>query len=164
VSGPRPRVLIAYDGSDVAKAAVRSAAELFPGSIALVVTVWEPGLGALALMNAGPDAVGAVPVPPDAELVAELDRAGKDQAAAVAGEGAQLARSLGLDAEPHGIPDEGRVADAIVDFASERQAAAVVIGSHGISGLRSHLLGSTSRQVLARARRPIVVVRAEEGG
>ena len=107
---------------------MRSAAELFPGSIALVVTVWEPGLGALALMNAGPDAVGAVPVPLDAELVAELDRAGKDQAAVVAGEGAQLARSLGLDAEPHGIPDEGRVADAIVDFASERQAAAVVIG------------------------------------
>jgi hypothetical protein len=47
-------------------------------------------LGALALMNAGPDAAGAVP--PDAELVSELDRAGKHHAAVVAGEGAQLAR------------------------------------------------------------------------
>ena len=143
---------------------VRSAAELFPGSVALVVTVWEPGLGAMALMSAGPDPVGAVPLPPDAELVSELDRAGEDHAAVVAGAGAQLARSLGLDAEPHAIPDGVRVADAIVDFASEREAAAVVVGSHGLSGLRSHLLGSTSRQVLARCRRPIVVVRTEEGG
>jgi nucleotide-binding universal stress UspA family protein len=157
-------LLIAYDGSDLAKAAVRSAAELMPGSAALVVTVWEPGLGAMALMTSGPESVGSVPVPPDAELVSELDRAGKHQAAVVAGEGAQLARSLGLDAEPHAIPDEARVADAIVDFASERQAAAVVIGSHGVSGLRSRLLGSTSRQVLARCRRPIVLVRAEEDG
>lgn len=157
-------MLIAYDGSELAQAAVRSAAELFPGSPALVVTVWEPGLGAMALTTAGPDSVGAVPVPPDAELVAELDRDGQDHAAAVAGAGAQLARSLGLDAEPHAIPDGVRVADAIVDFASERQAAAVVIGSHGISGLRSRLLGSTSRHVLARGGLPIVVVRAEEGG
>ena len=163
VSGPSQRLLIAYDGSDLAKAAVRSAADLFPGSAALVVTVWEPGLAALGLMNAGPDAVGGVPIPPDPELVSELDRAGKDRAAVIAGEGAQLARSLGLDAEPHAIPDEVRVADAIVDFAAEREAAAVVVGSHGISGLRSHLLGSTSRQVLARCMRPIVVVRAEEG-
>ena len=162
MSGPRPRLLIAYDGSDLADAAVRSAAELFPGSAALLVTVWEPGLGAIALMNAGPDPIGAVPVPPDAELVSELDRAGKDHAAVVADAGAQLARSLGLDAEPHAIPDEVRVAEAIADFAAERDVAAVVVGSRGISGLRSHLVGSTARQLLARCRRPIVVVRGEE--
>ena len=54
------------------------------------------------------------------------------------------------------------MADAIVDLAAERAVAAVVVGSHGIAGLRSHLLGSTSRQVLARCRGPVVVVRAEE--
>jgi len=157
-----PHLLIAYDGSDLAKAAVRSAAELFPGSAALVVTVWEPGLGALVTLNADWDPVGAVSVPPDPELVSELDKAGEHHASVVAAEGARLARSLGLDAEPHAIPDEVHVADAIVDLAAERDAAAVVVGSHGISGLRSHLLGSTSRQVLARCRRPLVVVRAEE--
>jgi nucleotide-binding universal stress UspA family protein len=161
VSRRRSRLLIAYDGSDLANAAVRGAAELFPGSAALVVTVWEPGLGAMAVVDATRDAVGAVPVRRDAELVSDLDRAGKHHAAVVAGEGARLARSLDLDAEPHAIPDEVHVADAIADFAAERDVAAVV-GSHGISGLRSHLLGSTSRQLLARCRRPIVVVRAEE--
>jgi nucleotide-binding universal stress UspA family protein len=54
------------------------------------------------------------------------------------------------------------VAHAIVDLAVGRHAAAVVVGSHGISGLRSHLLGSTSRQVLARCKRPVVVLRADE--
>lgn len=163
MSAPKPGLLIAYDGSDLANAAVRSAAELFPGSAALVVTVWEPGMGAMALMP-GLDAAGAVPVPPDPEFVSEVDKAEEHHAAVVAGEGARLARSLGLDAEPHAIPDEVQVADAIADLAAERDAAAVVVGSHGISGLRSHLLGSTSRQLLARCRRPVVVVRAEEGG
>jgi hypothetical protein len=40
-------VLIAYDGSDVSRAAVRRAAELFGGRPAVVATVWEPGLAAM---------------------------------------------------------------------------------------------------------------------
>jgi nucleotide-binding universal stress UspA family protein len=160
VSRRKPRLLIAYDGSDLANAAVRSAAELFPGSAALVVTVWESGLGAIAAVNPGVDAAGIAPFPTDPELVSEVDESGEQHATVVAREGARLAGSLGLDAEPHAIPDEVHVADAIVDLAAGRDAAAVVIGSHGISGLRSHLLGNTSRHVLARCKRPVVVVRA----
>jgi nucleotide-binding universal stress UspA family protein len=156
-----PRLLIAYDGSELAAAAVRSAAELFPGSAALIVTVWEPGLVAMAAVNPGLGGAGIAPVQGDPEVVSELEKAVEQRAAIVAREGALLAGSLGLDAEAHAIPDEVHVADAIADFAAERDVAAVV-GSHGISGLRSHLLGSTSRQLLARCRRPIVVVRAEE--
>jgi hypothetical protein len=48
VSRRRSRLLIAYDGSDLANAAVRGAAELFPGSAALV-----HGLGAGAGRNGG---------------------------------------------------------------------------------------------------------------
>ena len=163
MSAPKPHVLIAYDGSDLANAAVRCAAELFPGSVAFVVTVWEPGLAAMAL-TPGLDAAGTVQVPLDPELVSAIDEAGEQHAVVVAREGARLADSLGLDAEPHAIPDEVHVADAIVQLAVERDAAAVVVGSHGISGLRSHLLGSTSRQVLARSPRPVVVVRGDESG
>ena len=161
-SRPKPRLLIAYDGSDLAAAAVRAAAELFPGSAALVVTVWEPGLSAMAAVNPGLDAAGISPVQMDPELVSELDKAGEQHATVVAREGAELAGSLGLDAQPHAIPDEVHVAETIVDLAVERDAAAVVVGSHGISGLRSRLLGSTSRQILARCERPVVVIRAAE--
>src|SRR5437870_7475478 len=44
-SGP---VVIAYDGSDLAKAAVRAAARLLKPLPALVVTVWEPGLALIS--------------------------------------------------------------------------------------------------------------------
>ena len=159
-SGPKPRLLIAYDGSDLAAAAVRSAAELFPGSTALVVTVWEPGLGAMVAVDPTLDVAGIAPVQLNPELVSELDKAGERHAAVVAREGAQLAGSLGLDAQPHAIPDEVHVADTIVDLAVERDAAAVVVGSHGITGLRSRLLGGTSRHIVERCRRPVVVIRA----
>ena len=160
---PKPQLLIAYDGSDVAAAAVRSAAELFPGSAALVVTVWEPGLAALAAVDPGLGPAGIVPAGGvDPVLASELDKAEEQHAAGVAREGAQLARSLGLDAQPHPIPGDVHVAETIVDLAIERDASAVVVGSHGITGLRSRLLGSTSRHVLRRCRRPVVVIRAPE--
>jgi nucleotide-binding universal stress UspA family protein len=161
-SGTKPRLVVAYDGSDPAGAALRHAAELFPGSPAVVVTVWEPGLGAMVAAGAGPDAAGALALPPDPELVTEVNHAEAHHAAVVAREGARLARSLGLDAEPHAIPDDVDVADTIADVAAERNAAAVVIGSHGASGLRSRLLGSTSRRLLARCTCPVVVVKSAQ--
>jgi nucleotide-binding universal stress UspA family protein len=161
-SGRKPRIVVGYDGSELAKAALRGAAELFPGSPTVVVTVWEPGLGAMVAAGTGMDAAGALPLPPDPELVSEVDHAEEHHAAVVAREGAQLAASLGLDADAHAIPDRLDVADTIVDVASKRDARAVVIGSHGISGLRSRLLGSTSSRVLARCPLPVVVVRSAE--
>jgi len=160
-SEAKPRLLIAYDGSDLAAAAVRSAAELFAGSPALIVTVWEPGLVAMAAVNPpGLGGAGIAPVEVDPEVVSELEKAGEQHAEVIAREGAQLAVSFGLDAQPHAIPGEMQVAEMIVELAVEHDAAAVVVGSHGISGLRSRLLGSTSRQVLARCERPVVVIRA----
>jgi nucleotide-binding universal stress UspA family protein len=160
----KPLLVIGYDGSEVANAALRHAAELFPGSPTVVVTVWEPGLGAMMAAGAGFDLTGAAPLPPDPKVVSEIDRAQERNAVVLAEEGARIAGSLGLDAEPHAIPDEIDVADAIVDVAAERDAAAVVVGSHGISGLRSRLLGSTSRRVLGRCTRPVVVVKSGETG
>ncbi len=122
-SGRKPRIVVGYDGSELAKAALRGAAELFPGSPTVVVTVWEPGLGAMVAAGTGMDAAGALPLPPDPELVSEVDHAEEHHAAVVAREGAQLAGSLGLDAEPHAIPDRLDVADTIVDVASKRDAA-----------------------------------------
>jgi nucleotide-binding universal stress UspA family protein len=156
----KPRLVVGYDGSELAKAALRGAAELFPGSPTVVVTVWEPGLAAMMAGGGGLDLAGGVPLAPDPELVSEVDHVQEHHAAVVAGEGAELAASLGLEAEAHAIPDRLDVADSIVEVAAEREAAAVVIGSHGSSGLRSRLLGSTSHRVLASCKLPVVVVRS----
>jgi nucleotide-binding universal stress UspA family protein len=149
-------VLIAYDGSEVARAAVRQAAELFAGRPALVATVWEPGLAVVAMGR--PDALGMSTVP-DPATVETIDRLQREHASTVAADGAELARSLGLAAAPQAVPDGVDVADTLIDIARQRGAAVVVVGSHGISGLRSRLLGSVSRKLIEHCDRPVLVIR-----
>jgi nucleotide-binding universal stress UspA family protein len=149
-------VLIAYDGSEVARAAVRQAAELFAGRPALVATVWEPGLAVVAMGR--PDALGMSTVPDPATIDA-IDRVQREHASTVAADGAELARSLGIAAEPQAVPDGVDVADTLIDIARQRGAAVVVVGSHGISGLRSRLLGSVSRKLIEHCDRPVLVIR-----
>ena len=156
-------VLIAYDGSELSKAALQHAAELFRDFRAVVVTVWEPELPELSVIDpgGGTGLGGGFSIASDPAMVEEIDDARHGHAERVAGEGAELARSLGLAAEPHAVPDEVDVADTLIDLAREQRAAALVVGSHGISGLRSRLLGGVSRKVIDHCDRPVLVVRGE---
>jgi len=151
-------VVIAYDGSDLSKAAVHHAAELFPGRPAVVATVWEPGLPVIPADP--PDLLGSE-IPVDPETIEMVDRAEREHALRVATAGAELARSLDLEAEPHAVPDAVDVADTLIDLARERNAAAVIVGSHGRSALRSAMLGSVSHKLVAHSDRPVVVMRGE---
>ena len=150
-------VLIAYDGSEVSRAAIRQAAELFAGRPAVVATVWEPGLAAVPVGQ--PDTIGVGTLPPDPATVEAVDRLQLEHASTVAGDGAEFARSVGLAAEPQAVPDEFDVADTLIGIARELGAAVVVVGSHGISGLRSRLLGSVSRKLIEHCDRPVLVIR-----
>ena len=150
-------VLIAYDGSEVSRAAVRHAAELFAGRPAVLVTVWEPGLAAVM---GQPDAFGMGTLPQDPAMVEEVDRLQREHASTVAGDGAEFARSVGLAAEAQAVPDEVDVADTLIGIARERGAAVVVVGSHGI-GLRRRLLGSVSRKLIEHCDRPVLVIRGD---
>ncbi len=150
-------VLIAYDGSELSKAGLRNAAELFAGRPAVIATVWEPGLAAAPVGQ--PESLGFGTIPPDPATVEAVDDAQKKHASHLADEGAELARSLGLQAEAHPVPDELDVADTLLDIARERNAAAIAIGSHGVSGLRSRLMGSVARRLIEHADRPVLVIR-----
>jgi nucleotide-binding universal stress UspA family protein len=154
---PAP-VLIAYDGSDAARAAVQEAGKLFAPRRAVVLTVWEPGLSEYMLV---PDAtgMGTTMMPYDPSVVREVDRAGEDHARDIAHDGQALAEAAGLQAEAVVTRDVTDPAAAIVASAEEHGAAAIVVGSRGLRGLRSKLLGSTSSELLRRAARPVVVVR-----
>jgi nucleotide-binding universal stress UspA family protein len=149
-------VVIAYDGSPAARRAVVDAAKILGSCQILVATVWEEGLAyAGPLMPA--DGMTASPmVGPEAAL--ELDRAVQDHAERVSREGAELARSLGLEAEPVALPGGGNVTATILSLARERQAAAIVVGSRGLGGIRARLEGSTSRGLLRHASCPVIVV------
>jgi nucleotide-binding universal stress UspA family protein len=149
-------VLIAYDGSEVSRTAVRHAAELFAGRPAVLATVWEPGLTAIPVVL--PDTMGVTTLPPDPATIEAVDRLQREHASTVAADGAVFARSVGLVAEPQAVPDEVDVADTLIDIAREREAAVVVVGSHGI-GLRRRLLGSVSRKLIEHCDRPVLVIR-----
>jgi nucleotide-binding universal stress UspA family protein len=158
----RPPILIAYDGSELAQTAIRHTAELFADRAILVATVWEPGLASLTVGQF--DTFGYDRLPPDPDTVKTVDAAEREHATSVARHGAELARSLGLAAQPLALPDEADVADTLIRGADEASAAAVVLGSHGRSGLRARLMGSVARKLLAHCTRPVVLVRDEENG
>ena len=144
-------VLLCYDGSKDATYAIQRAAQLLAGRRALVVTAWQPAesLGSLAWSGATATMVNFF----------ELDRAAADGSARVAAEGARIARDEGLEAESIAVEASGPVWKAIVELADRRDAATIVLGSRGRTGLRSTLLGSVSSAVLHHADRPTLVIR-----
>jgi nucleotide-binding universal stress UspA family protein len=150
-------ILIGYDGSAVSRAAVRHAGELFAGRPAVLATVWEPALAAVPV--ALPGSISVTTLPADPATVEAVDRRQRERASTVAADGADLARSVGLVAEAQSVSDDVNVADTLLDMARERGAAVVVVGSHGISGLRTRLLGSVSRKVIEHCDRPVLVIR-----
>jgi nucleotide-binding universal stress UspA family protein len=144
-------ILIAYDGSDDAKSAIEHAGSLMSGQPAIVVTVWEPYIQMLTRYPA-PGAMLA------GDNVAEIDDAGSSVADDKAEEGAALSRAHGLSASSRGVAREDSIAETLLAEADRTNASAIVIGSRGLGGLGSLLLGSVSHALLQHADRPVVIV------
>lgn len=142
-------ILIAYDGSEDAKAAIEHASRLFPGEPATVLNVWQRFIDTMA--RAG----GGISVVVDYD---EIDHDAERSSRAKADEGTALAKEAGLDATPRTAVVEFTIADTILAEAAAIEAGAVVCGSRGYTGLKSLMLGSTSHHVLQHADRPVVVV------
>ena len=153
-------VLIAFDGSDTARNAARAAAELLASRKALVVTVWEPAI-AYETTGTGSSIPGVTPALVDVGRATELEDELHARALRIAEEGAELARSAGMRAEPLTVAGDLPAAAEIVGVARERGAAVVVVGSRGLSGVRARLEGSTSSRVLREAPCPVLVVHAD---
>ena len=149
-------LLLCYDGSDDARHAIQRAGELLPGRRALVVSVRQPtaALDSVAVLGATGGMVNVI----------EIERISVEAGGRVAGDGVRIAQAAGFDAEPITVQATGPVWETIVDLADRHDAATIVMGSRGLTGLRSMLLGSVSSAVVHHADRPTLIIRRPDIG
>jgi nucleotide-binding universal stress UspA family protein len=153
VPGP---VLIAYDGSAHARAAIERAGQVLHSGPAVVATAWT------SFGDEAPAALLALPGDVVRDAVKDLDDAARETAEELAAEGAELARAAGFDAEPRAVRSPHAFFAALLACADEIDASALVLGSRGRSAIAAAVLGSVSTGVLHHTRRPVLVCRAEE--
>jgi nucleotide-binding universal stress UspA family protein len=147
VESPSGPLILCYDGSDAAERAIRTAPVLVGrGRPARVLYAYKPTERSLGV------AQGAAGGRIDAPVLGEAD------AHEIVDRGVAAARDAGFDAEPLLLVATKRTAELIADTAEELDAPGVVIGQRGLSGLKSAVLGSVSREVVNAYHRPVVVV------
>jgi nucleotide-binding universal stress UspA family protein len=149
-------LLLCFDGSDDARRAIERAGALFAGQRALVVTVWQPIADLNSFAWTGPTASRVD--------VVELNRGAGGDAGRVADEGVRVALAAGLKAEPCAVEATGSVWSTIVKIADRHDAAAIVMGSRGLTRWGSMLLGSVSSAVVHHADRPTLAIRQPVAG
>jgi nucleotide-binding universal stress UspA family protein len=137
---PKPTLVVGYDGSDAARAAlVFAACQAGPSGRVFVVHAYE----------LPPDFLGS----PDYGRVLS-DRCNR---------GAALLRDLPLQDDVLAGPEYeteligGPAAQAIADVARARHADEIVVGGRGLGRVRA-MLGSVSLELLHIADRPVVVI------
>jgi nucleotide-binding universal stress UspA family protein len=134
----RSGVIVGYDGSECAKAAVRTALEVGHA-------YGEPVTIAFAY-----------DLSPVAGELHDYHAALKDLATKRLTEGKEFAHQAGGEVEA--VIVERAPADALVKLADERDARMIVVGTRGESPIKGALLGSTAHKLLHLADRPVLVV------
>ncbi len=152
VAGP---TVIGFDASDGARAAVRTAAGLFPGRPAVVVYAWR----SLVRRSFAGAALLATPLEEVSGIAADLDEMFAAEAREIADEGAALARELGLDASARVVESAAAGWRGLAAAAQSEGAAVVVVGSRGRGALASTVLGSVSSGIVHDAELPVLVSR-----
>jgi len=147
-------ILICYDGSADAQSAVDRAGELLGGEETTVLTVWERFAEVLARTGGGFGA-GAMDF---VQIDAESEQSAQTRAQA----GVDRAQAAGLSAAPRVVQRGVTIWETILDQAESVGAAAIVLGSRGLTGIKSVWLGSVSHAVLQHADRPVIIVPSPE--
>jgi len=151
-SGP---VLIAYDGSPDARAAIAAAGRLVSVRRAVVVHVWS----SLVRHTSTGRTIEAAPMKEFRAFVSDYDRIFAEAAESEAAEGVALAREAGFEVSGETLESDGSAWHAIADAAERHAAALIVTGSRGRGRVASALLGSVSSGLVHNAETPTLVIR-----
>jgi nucleotide-binding universal stress UspA family protein len=139
-------ILICYDGSQSAEHSFHAAARVLAGRKAIVADIGPVLTGAESYAAVTPGI-----------NIAWLEQENLAGALQRAEHGAELARRAGFDAEAR-AELSAPTWEGIVDLANEVDAAVIVIGSRGLTGVRERLEGSVSHQVAEHSRRPVLII------
>ena len=152
--GPRSPVLLCYDGSPASAIAVAEAGRLLRAPPCIVCHVWS-GVSRTVLHANPSDLPGAL-----ADAAEELDADDRQAAERTAAEGVELAGRAGLEATALTPRRERKTWRTLCKAADAQDAALMVVGAHGLSGIERVLLGSVANAVAIHAHRPLLVVPA----
>jgi nucleotide-binding universal stress UspA family protein len=145
-------VLVGYDGSREASAAIAVGARLLPDVAVRVVNVWAPPGADQALRRRITRRARTVD-----ELSALIEQECAAAAEDVAADGAALARAAGWRAEPAAHRGYGDAGAVLARLAGEVPATVLVVGSRGLGGAAA-LLGSVSDLAVHHSPAPVLVV------
>ncbi|BCJ49111.1 universal stress protein [Actinoplanes sp. NBRC 14428] len=145
-------MIIGFDGSPAATAAIDAAARLFPGAHAAVVHLWTPPFASESLRRRLWTGTAGID-----RYVEEVECEGAREAERVAGIGVTLARAAGWSADPIVERSYGGDGVQFAQLAEKLDAQVVVVGSRGLGGTRA-VLGSVSDMVVHYSRLPVLVV------
>ena len=147
-------ILLCYDGSADAQAAIDRAGLLMPGSEATVLVIWETVLETMTRHGALGMGFGMVGLYTDDGA----DTTIKQAAVATAAAGVKRAVAAGLVAQPRVVNREDDIAAVILAEAVDLDADVIVMGTRGLGGVKSLMLGSVSHAVLHHADRAVLVI------
>jgi nucleotide-binding universal stress UspA family protein len=135
-------IIVGYDGSDCAKAALRTALDVAKAFNEKVTIAFGYAVNPVA-----------GEVQDYAAALRELAHKRVEEAAGIA---------ASENGEVDAVLVEEAPAKALIDLADERDARLIVVGTHGEGPLRGALLGSTPHKLLHISRRPVLVVPAPD--
>lgn len=149
-------LVLGYDGSDCAKRALSHTAEiakhLDDGEV-FVVSAYEFSIGYVPVgMTDSPLMISA-----EYDQHVDMVRAYGEQQVA---EAVKELEAAGVRAG--GDVFEGRAVDVLLEQSREKDAAAIVVGSHGEGAMSAAFLGSTALKLLHHSDIPVLVVPRHE--
>jgi nucleotide-binding universal stress UspA family protein len=144
-------VIIGYDGSPAATAAIDVGGRLLPSAHAWVAHLWTPPFASEALRRRLRAVARSA-----SELVERTETEGEREAQRIAANGTTLARAAGLDAEPLVERSWGGEGLVLAQLAEKVSADVVLVGSRGLGGAQA-LLGSVSDTAVHYSSRPTLV-------
>ncbi|KWX22338.1 universal stress protein [Mycolicibacterium wolinskyi] len=146
------KVVVGYDGSPSANAAISTGSQLFPGAQAVILYLCTPPFGSKGLRARLRHSARNVD-----ELIDLVDSESDGEAARLVETGVTLARAVGWTPEPLVKRTWAGEGLGLAQVAEELQPDVVIVGARGI-GATEHKMGSVSDLVVHHAPRPVLVV------